>query len=140
MRVETGKIVEFAAAVKASNPIHYDAEAARGAGYDDIVAPPTFSAVSQHWAPKTGNVLGLDLKRTLAGGTEWEYHEPITAGEELTIEGTVVSVEHKEGRRGGMTKIVIRETFTNAAGKTAMVINRTIMELDSPTEKGGAHS
>jgi acyl dehydratase len=40
--VTADDIAAFAAAVRATDPIHTDAEAARAAGYADVVAPPTF--------------------------------------------------------------------------------------------------
>ena len=41
------KIREFASAVQATDPAHFDVAAARAAGHDDLVAPPTFSIVVQ---------------------------------------------------------------------------------------------
>ena len=41
------KVREFAAAVGAEHPVHHDVEAARAAGYADVVAPPTFAVVVQ---------------------------------------------------------------------------------------------
>ena len=39
------KIREYAAAVGETNPLHHDLEAARAAGYGDLVAPPMFAVV-----------------------------------------------------------------------------------------------
>ena len=39
------KIREFARAVHAENPLHHDVEAARAAGYADVIAPPTFAII-----------------------------------------------------------------------------------------------
>ena len=39
------KIREFARAIGATDPLHLDPEAARAAGYLDVVAPPTFPVV-----------------------------------------------------------------------------------------------
>ena len=39
------KVREFARAVFATNPINSDVDAARAAGYSDVVAPPTFPVV-----------------------------------------------------------------------------------------------
>ena len=41
------KVREFSRAVFASNPVHLSVEAARNAGYPDLVAPPTFAIVVQ---------------------------------------------------------------------------------------------
>ena len=40
--VEKGAIRQFARAIGATDPIHTDVEAARAAGYPNVVAPPTF--------------------------------------------------------------------------------------------------
>ena len=37
------KIREYASAVGETNPLHHDLEAARAAGYADLVAPPMFA-------------------------------------------------------------------------------------------------
>ena len=39
------KIREFARAVHAKHPFHYDVESARAAGYADVIAPPTFAII-----------------------------------------------------------------------------------------------
>lgn len=43
--VSREKIREFAKAVKASNPAHFDVETARAMGHSDLVAPPTFAII-----------------------------------------------------------------------------------------------
>ena len=39
------KVREYAAAVGETNPLHHDVQAARAAGYADVVAPPMFAVV-----------------------------------------------------------------------------------------------
>ena len=46
------KIREYARAVGETNPVHLDLEAARAAGYADVVAPPMFAVV--YSAPAVG--------------------------------------------------------------------------------------
>ena len=46
------KIKEYARAVGETNPLHLDVEAARAAGYADVVAPPMFAVV--YSAPAVG--------------------------------------------------------------------------------------
>ena len=47
------KIAEYARAIGAENPVHFDREAAREAGFRDVVAPPMFAVVysSGSWLP-----------------------------------------------------------------------------------------
>ena len=46
------KVREYARAVGETNPLHLDVEAARAAGYADVVAPPMFAVV--YSAPAVG--------------------------------------------------------------------------------------
>ncbi len=39
------KIAEYARAIGAENPVHFDRDAARDAGFRDVVAPPMFAVV-----------------------------------------------------------------------------------------------
>ncbi|GAA2828136.1 FAS1-like dehydratase domain-containing protein [Kribbella solani] len=136
--VEAGKVAEFAAAVLADDPVHFDAGAAAETGYDGVVAPPTFSAAAQSWGRPAGDGgLELDLRRVLAGGAEWEYRAPIVAGDTLTVTGEIVSVERKSGRRGGMTLITRENRFVNQRDDLALVVRSTLIELDdAPADKG----
>lgn len=137
MHVERGKVVEFARAVLADDPVHTDVDAARAAGHPDLVAPPTFSAVTGHWSPPR-DVLGLDLRRVLAGGNEWEYVRPVHAGEVLTVHTRVSDVTHKTGSRGGMTLMVLESEFRGTDGEPCLVNRSTVIELDqAPAEREG---
>src|SRR5690606_41628823 len=43
--VGRAKIAEFADAIGDDNPLHRDVEAAKEAGYPDVIAPPTFLTI-----------------------------------------------------------------------------------------------
>ena len=88
------KVREYASAVGESAPICHDVEAARVAGYDDVVAPPMFAAVYS-WRAMAPVVLdpevGIDFSRMVHGGQEFTWHEPVVAGDEITTEASFVS-------------------------------------------------
>ena len=94
------KVREFARAVMATNPIHFDVEAARAAGHADVVAPPTFPVVVQE---KTLAQLlampdaNIDFSRVVHGSQDFTYSRPIVAGDELTAVLTVESVKTLAG-------------------------------------------
>ena len=77
------KIREFARAVFATSPVNLDPEAARSAGYADVVAPPTFpvviqeSTLAQLLAEPDG---GIDFTRVVHGNQRFSYTRPIVAG------------------------------------------------------------
>jgi acyl dehydratase len=128
--VEHGKVVEFARAVHALDAAHTDADAAAARGFGSVVAPPTFSAAAAHWTPPTAGDMGLDLRRVLAAGAEWEYSGAIVAGDVLTVTGRVADVTTKTGRRGGMTLITRENTFVNQRGELVLTVRSTVAELD----------
>ena len=90
------KIREFSRAVFATSPINNDVDAARAAGYADIVAPPTFAIVLQQLtldqlvaAPNSG----IDMTRVVHGEQRFAYTRPIVAGDELTATIAVTSIK-----------------------------------------------
>ena len=94
------KIKEYARAVGETNPLHLDHEAARAAGYDDVVAPPMFAVVycNQAVAPAYFDPeLGIDFSRLVHGGQEFKWGPVVVAGDEITTTVSVKSVEHRAG-------------------------------------------
>lgn len=85
-QVGAEKLREFAAAVGEASPLCHDPEAARAAGYDDLVAPPTF-AIAVTAAAQEAVIfdpeLGLDFSRVVHGDQRFVHHRPIVAGDEL---------------------------------------------------------
>jgi acyl dehydratase len=83
------KVREYAEAIGETSPLCHDPEAARAAGYDDVVAPPMFAAVYS-WRALAPVVLdpdvGIDFSRMVHGGQEFIWHEPVVAGDEITTE------------------------------------------------------
>ena len=94
------KVREFSRAVFAEAPQHIDVEAARAAGYDDVVAPPTFAMVIQDQTlqqllaePDSGIVLA----RTIHAEQRFAYTRPIVAGDELTARLKVTGIRMMAG-------------------------------------------
>jgi len=95
------KIREYARAVGESNPVHLDVEAARAAGYADVVAPPMFAVV--YSAPAVGPpILDPDVELNFAmmvhGGQEFIWGAPVVAGDEITTVASVKDIFEEDGR------------------------------------------
>ena len=116
--VEEGKLREFALAVGAGDP-----------GLSDV--PLTFATVAGHWRDQTAMVhkLRLDLRRIVVGGSEWEYHAPVAAGDRLRGTRVVTAVEEKHGGRGTMTLITLETRLHRGDGALAVVQRDTVIEL-----------
>ena len=95
------KIREYAAAVGETNPVHLDVEAARAAGYRDVVAPPMFAVVycARAMAPTIFDPdVGMDFARMVHGGQEFRWEEPVVAGDEITTTASVVDISEDDKR------------------------------------------
>jgi acyl dehydratase len=94
------KVKEYALAVGETNPVHLDPEAARGAGYADVVAPPMFAVV--YSAPTMAPAIfdpevGLDFARMVHGGQEFAWEKPVVAGDEITTTARVKDISERNG-------------------------------------------
>jgi acyl dehydratase len=111
------KVREFAAAVGEENPLHHDVDAAREAGYADVVAPPMFAVVfgGRAMAPALFDPeVGIDFSRMVHGGQEFVWGPPVVAGDEIATEVEVKDVSE----RGGLQFFVFESRSTNQDGDT----------------------
>lgn len=138
MRIEHGKIREFARAIKDDNPVYFDEDhAKRVAG--GIMPPPTFSMTEAFWGSDIGQLvagLKFDLRRVLHGGQEFEYVKPVHAGDVLTATAKVADVFKKPGKRGGeMTFAVLETEYKNQRGEVVLLARSTIIETGKAVEQ-----
>ena len=109
------KVREFASAVGEEDPRHHDPEAAREAGYADVVAPPMFAVVYSGRAMTPALFdpeVGIDFARMVHGGQEFVWDAPVVAGDEITTEVEVKDVSE----RGGLRFFVFESRSTNQDG------------------------
>lgn len=77
------KIREFARAVHAENPLHHDVEAARAAGYADLIAPPTFAIILSQAADAAligDKSAGIDFSRVVHADQRLRITVPLWRG------------------------------------------------------------
>lgn len=113
------KIREFARAVKATHPSHYDVDAARELGHRDLVAPPTFAIIVAQLADAqliSDPDAGIDFSRVVHADQRFTHHRAIVAGDELVAELHVDTVR----AMGGGAMITTRAEISTTDGeKTA---------------------
>ena len=115
------KIREFAAAIGATDAEYHDPEAARAAGYPDVVAPPTFPVVVTMAASRqivADPALGLDYSRVVHGDQKFAYTRPVVAGESLVCVNTVDEITS----RGGHDFLTTRTEVTTEAGEPVVTV------------------
>jgi acyl dehydratase len=114
------KVREYALAVGEVNPLHLDHEAARSAGYADVVAPPMFAVVYSAAALGTAVFdpeVGIDFARLLHGGQDFRWGPLVVAGDEITTSVTLKEIS----RRAGMGFYVFESVSTNQRDETVCV-------------------
>ena len=115
------KIREFAAAIGATDAEYHDPEAARAAGYADVVAPPTFPVVVTMAASRqivADPALGLDYSRVVHGDQKFAYTRPVVAGDSLVCVNTVDEIIS----RGGHDFLTTRTEVTTEAGEPVVTV------------------
>ncbi|MFT4232611.1 MAG: MaoC family dehydratase N-terminal domain-containing protein [Leucobacter sp.] len=120
------KVREFARAVLSSSPLHLDPEAARAAGYADVVAPPTFAVVVQEATLAqllADEEAGVDFSRVVHGDQRFTYTRPIVAGDELTATLTVAAVK----RLGGHSMVTASSEVVDADGEHVVTAISTLV-------------
>jgi acyl dehydratase len=96
------KIREYANAVGESSPVHQDRDAAKAAGFRDVVAPPMFVVVYSAGAMGPAILdpeLGINLMLMVHGGQEFVWGEPVCAGDTVTTKATLEDMYEKDGRK-----------------------------------------
>ena len=99
--IEAPRITQYANAVGETNPIYHDAKAAKAAGFRDLVAPPMFCVV--YSAPALGPAIldpevGINIPAMVHGGQEFEWGEPVVAGDTITTAVTIKDLYEKDGK------------------------------------------
>jgi acyl dehydratase len=99
--VEADRIDKYASAVGEEDAVHHDAAAAKEAGFRDVVAPPMFAVVYQFPAMAVAGVdpeVGMNIATLVHGGQEFEWGEPVCAGDEITTEVTCKEIYENDGK------------------------------------------
>jgi acyl dehydratase len=94
------KIREYAYAVGETDPLYLDLEAARAAGYADLVAPPMFAVVYAGralWPALFDPEVGIDFAKMLHAGQEFGWGPLVIAGDEITTTATVKDISERQG-------------------------------------------
>lgn len=120
------KVREFARSVFAESPLHLDPEAARRAGYRDVVAPPTFAVVLQEFTLQqllAAPDAGIDFSRVVHGDQRFSYSRPIVAGDELTATLSVASIK----QLGAHSMITTQSTMVDADGAHVVTAVSTLV-------------
>jgi len=95
------KIAEYARAVGEDNPVYFERDKAKEAGFRDIPAPPMFAVVYSAGAMGpaiTDPEVGINLMAMVHGGQEFSWGEPVCAGDTITTTAEVADISEQDGK------------------------------------------
>lgn len=132
--VDAWRVKLFCQAIGETNPLHWDANAARAAGYAHCPVPPTFlkALESEHFSSaQLLSVLKVSVGKVLHVEQSFDYSRPVCVGEAVEISRTITDLYDK--REGAMSFIVVRTDYRVAAQavgssvQTIMIRNETVV-------------
>lgn len=131
------KIREYAKAIQSDDPQHFCEDAARAAGYPDVVAPLTFIAIPGRQVQLDifrNFDVGINLARVIHRDQKITYHRPICAGDKLYFDSWLESVVESFGA----VISTLRTEVTDADGKPVMTTLVTMFGESAGAEEDNA--
>jgi len=127
VEITRGDIRRFAAAIGDDNPLYTDREAAKAAGYADVIAPPTFLISASTGGGGGGFILepelGLNFAMVVHGEQSFDFTRPVQAGDVLVLEQRIADIQDK-GSNELMT--LVTEVSTEGGEHVATVTNTIV--------------
>ncbi|HEU65449.1 MAG TPA: hypothetical protein ENN57_02135 [Chloroflexi bacterium] len=133
-KVEEGAIQRYAQAIGDPNPLYNDPDFASRTKHGRLLAPPGFTG----WPVKGGRLTEEVFKslikagappRVLDGGIEFEFIEPIGAGDVLTATLQIANITERETRLGKTMFTTVEATFMNQKGNVMLKSRSTLIQF-----------
>ena len=131
--VTTTSVRAFARGVGYTDPVYFDIDAAKAAGYPNLPAPPCYLGTPVFIPGKSDDTFsgpsegGIDffqfgLVNVLDGGTEVEYFGDVCAGDTLTVVKKLAGLDVRDSKALGQMLIISNEAeYKNQDGKVVMI-------------------
>lgn len=140
-KVSTQMIARYAHATGQTNPIYFDPDRARAAGYPGVVAPPNFLSSIFDWSngpdeselnpdgtPASSNVDSARATlRGMGAGEELEILNNAYADTAIQEEEELIEASLKVGRSGESLFVTTQHTFSDDQGRVFNVNRRTVV-------------
>lgn len=85
-----------------------------------VVPPGFFMYVTTYGADAIHEVLGIDLLRTVYGGTDEEFLLPVRIGDRLTVRPQITGITEKTGQSGRLLFIEVTAEYARPDGPVAI--------------------
>jgi acyl dehydratase len=136
--IEAGRLRLFCKAIGETDLIHVDAQAARQAGYRNVLAPLTFPTAVAMDNPNphcTIDLLEVDLAWILHGEEHYDYFGPICVGDVITTEVKISDIYEKKG--GALEFVLTELEMRNQFDERVCKLRRSLIVRRPPTGPAG---
>lgn len=128
------KVREYARAVQDFHPAHHDEDAAKGLGYDGLLAPLTFISllgIMSQTRMLQEFITGYDPSQILQTDQKLEFHRPIQVGDRIFCDVYLESFRQMSGSDIMTTKNIITDQNGDLVQTTwTTIVARTGGEID----------
>lgn len=130
----------YAIAIDDLNPLYFDEDFARRAGYRGIIAPPNYLATLR--GPMEAGAAQSDLLadgmspsarpplgslKAMGGGQKLTFHTPAYCGETIVVQRQVIDLSEKPGRNGLLIIIKDQLQYANHLGEPKLTLDNTLL-------------
>lgn len=120
----------FAITVGDPDPLYFDEQAARAAGYPGLIAPPMYLSAVMGWKPgppeqelredglAQDDLLPVPIPglRVMGGGQQVDFLAPVIEGAEVTMRREFTGLQMREGRSGAMLIFTVVREYVDERG------------------------
>lgn len=127
----------FALAVGDDNPLYRDEEFATSVGFPSVIAPPTLVCETNQYADVAPNEFGyaghdwgfhIPGTRLLRGGNAYEFFEPVTPTDVLTVTWTIADITERTSSAGVPLLIILSQAeYRNQDGRLLVRNQETLI-------------
>lgn len=96
----------------------------------EVVPPGFLMYVTTYGAEAIHSALDFDMLRTVFGGSEIEYRQPVRIGERLTVSPWISNVTAKVGRTGRLTIVELTVEYSLGGGSVVAVERSNTVERE----------
>ena len=118
LMVDRTRLQFFAKAIGETDPVYTHLATAQAAGYPDLPAPPTFLFAAELDSGANMELLAkldIPLSKLLHGEQSFRYHQPVCAGDTVTVHSSISDIYDKKG--GKLEFVVKNSRVTNQRGE-----------------------